>query len=145
MTQITGICISSPLPALSTKDKIKPFQYKKFFINTAGKASYEFPRVPTVEKLWDPQVEDTTKEAWEKVRNQWNGTPKFGAGAGEKFVDTWKKLSFAQWDTEPPAKPAPDAPKVAPITGKAPTNLVNDKVKFAKLFLEVPRMGIATA
>ncbi|KAJ5105022.1 hypothetical protein NUU61_002369 [Penicillium alfredii] len=142
---ITGICISSPLPALSINDKIKPFQYKKFFINTAGNKSYEFPRVPTVEKLWDPQDENTTPEAWENVRNQWNGEPKYGAGAGENFVDTWKKLSFAKWDTKPPANPAPDAPKVAPMTGKPPTYLLNDKVKFAKLFLEVPRMGMATA
>ena len=79
------------------------------------------------------------------MRDQWNGEPKYGVGAGEIFVGTWKKLSFAKWDPKPPAKPTPDAPKVAPMTGKAPTYLLNDKAKFAKLFLEVPRMGMATA
>ncbi|KAE8381122.1 hypothetical protein BDV26DRAFT_302156 [Aspergillus bertholletiae] len=145
VSQIMGIRISSPLPALSTDDKIKPFQYKKFFISTAGKESYPFPRVPTVEELWKPDDEDTTPGAWEKVRNQWNGTPKYGAGAGERFVDLWKRLSFAQWDTQPAAQQALDTPHVVPMTGKAPANLLNDKAKFAKLFLEVPRMGIAAA
>ncbi|KAH8693993.1 hypothetical protein BGW36DRAFT_399182 [Talaromyces proteolyticus] len=137
VNQIMGICISSPLPELSNKDLIKPFEYKKFFISTAGKQSYPFPRVQTIEKLWDPEPEDTTTEAWETLRNQWNGQPKFGIGAAEKFVDLW-------WDTKPKEK---DELKDAPITGKAPTNLVGDQAKseFAKLFLEVPRMGTVAA
>ncbi|KAF5856160.1 hypothetical protein ETB97_007817 [Aspergillus alliaceus] len=142
VNHIMGICISSPLPELSTKDLIKPFEYKKFFISTAGKQSYPFPRVPTVKKLWDPEPEDTTTEAWETVRNQWNGQPKFGAGAAERFVDLWASLSFAQWNSR---RREENGPKDAPITGKAPTNLVGDKVKFAQLFLEVPHMGIAAA
>lgn len=139
-----GICISSPLPALSTKDLIKPFEYKKFFISTAGKQSYGFPKVPTIEKLWDPQPEDTTTGAWETVRTQWNGQPKFGPGAAEEFVKLWKGLSFCQWDSKPEQA---DEPKEAPITGKAPTRLVDDKyrVDFAKLFLEVPRLGSVVA
>ncbi|KAA8652938.1 uncharacterized protein ATNIH1004_001847 [Aspergillus tanneri] len=134
VSQAMGITVSSPLPELSVYDKIKAFQYKTFFINEAG-GPYPFPRVPTVETLWDPLPEDRTSKAWENARRKWNGDPGLGKGAAETFVDLWAKLSFAQWNLT----------EAGAIRGTKPTSLVDNEDTFATLFLEAPRMGIPVA
>ncbi|KAF5856155.1 hypothetical protein ETB97_007812 [Aspergillus alliaceus] len=47
VSQAMGITISSPLPVLSTEDKLLPFDYKTFFIQDAG-PPWPFPNINSI-------------------------------------------------------------------------------------------------
>lgn len=134
MSQTMGITISSPLPVLSDEDRIPPFDYKTFFIEDAEDPT-RFPPIKDMTGPWAPQAEDTSPEAWEKVRKQWDGTPAFGNNAAEEFVKMWSELEYFKWDIE-----GDNA-----LKGQRPKNLLKDEETFGKLVLEVPRLGVAAA
>lgn len=126
-----GLQVSSPLPVLSTDDKLPSFDYKTFFIKDAGEKR-RFPSTLDSDPTWLPDEDED--DLWEKVRTQWDGQPKLGDDATERAVKLWADLSFAKWSVG----------EQGDISWEKPSKLL-EPATFDTLFLEAPRMGAAAA
>ncbi|XXG94183.1 hypothetical protein Hte_000435 [Hypoxylon texense] len=126
-----SIQITSPVPVLSTDDKLPSFDYKTFFIKDAGDERH-FPTTKDAKPTWLPDQDG--ENLWERVRSQWNGQPKLGEGATEQAVKLWADLSFTQWHVG----------ESGDVSWEKPSELLEAET-FDTLFLEAPRMGAATA